>query len=82
MNRTLFAEASKAAGKEEFPHRCTYDWHKGYDGLLRCHVKGCQREGVQRWLSLGHDVLMELFERGQLQGQALADAREHATAVR
>lgn len=56
---------------------CRYDWLPGYRGIrLHCvahqHEKG--RTTVFRMVYRGHDVLLEMAEKGLLTGQAADDA--------
>jgi hypothetical protein len=62
---------------------CLYDWKKNASNVLVCQVcPGPRKHGVIRWLSLGHDLLAELFVLGKLTGKALADARKQANSGR
>jgi hypothetical protein len=62
------------SSKAEAPQACLYDWESLH--TLTCQVCKSKHTVVRMHLWVGHDLLLELFDRGMLVGEALANARK------
>jgi len=55
--------------------RCSYDWKAGPANVLACTTHR-EAHSIVRMPSLGHDILLELFARGMLTGEAQREAEK------